>query len=113
MKVDLDSLPHLTNAKIATIFDGVMEEWHAATKAVFAMALHGQERFLTILERIGAGDAVDGRAVAARFQSADAARTAIEAEARSRVGSLGMGACYAYTLRKSPRYVRIPRAKAA
>ena len=108
MTENFDHLPSITNARLATLLEQAMAEWHMATKAVFELAEHGQERFLTVLTRIG-----HAHPVGARFQKADAARTALEAEARSRVGELGLGGDYPYTLRKSPRYVRVPRAKAA
>lgn len=92
----------LTNARLVKELERRQKVRDQATKAVFDLALHGHERFMDILARIG-GDHLATIA----YNYAD--REFYEAfyEAQRRVGQVR----YAYEailfLEKSPRYKRI------
>lgn len=73
-------MPKMTNHQLAKRLEAKRAQWDKACTAVYARALHGEERLSEILERLASSPAV------ARYEKARAELTKLEIEAQMRLG---------------------------
>lgn len=94
-----------TNYRLATALEKQHVRAGMTHTVIFALAAHGQERFLTIIERLG-----DTHPAVIDYTKQSSLMLEMVIECRLRLGDSANALMYPTLLRASPRYRRIKEA---